>query len=53
MAFETASLPLLKEALEILEEGFRDLPDFDARFDMAALRPVILETARRLRDNYP
>ncbi len=48
------TLPLLREAVERLEQGFRDLPPWDAPpADPAALRRVLLETATRLQDNYP
>jgi glutamate/tyrosine decarboxylase-like PLP-dependent enzyme len=51
-------LELLSEALAALEEGFARLPAGpagrgDAGPDRAALRAVLLETAARLRDNYP
>lgn len=51
--FERESLPLLEEALEQLEEGFRGLPGFTPAIDVAALRPVLVEAAARMRDNYP
>jgi glutamate/tyrosine decarboxylase-like PLP-dependent enzyme len=48
------TLPLLAEAVERLEQGFRDLPPFNApHADPAAMRRVLLETATRLQDNYP
>jgi hypothetical protein len=55
-------LELLSEALAVLEEGFARLPEAgrsaepppqDATAEAAALRAVLLETAARLRDNYP
>jgi glutamate/tyrosine decarboxylase-like PLP-dependent enzyme len=52
--FDPDSLLLLHDALARLEEGFVNLPDPGARpVDPAALRKVLLETADRLRDNYP
>ncbi|MCC6727946.1 MAG: aspartate aminotransferase family protein [Chthonomonadales bacterium] len=51
--FERESLPLLREALEQMEEGFRALPGFTPAIDVAALRPVLAEAAARMRDNYP
>jgi tyrosine decarboxylase / aspartate 1-decarboxylase len=51
---ESDSLLLLHDALARLEEGFVTLPVPDYRpQDTAALRRVLLETAERLRDNYP
>ena len=51
---ETDSLLLLNDALARMEEGFAQLPATDARqVDPAALRKVLLETAERMRDNYP
>jgi hypothetical protein len=45
-------LVLLSEALEHLDSGFENLPAFDTEADLDALRPVILATAERMRDNY-
>ena len=50
---ERESLALLDEAVRLLEEGFAALPETTASVDTAALRPVLLETARRMQDNYP
>lgn len=50
---ERETLPLLREALEVLERGFGELPDFASDVDPEALRPVLLEAARRMQDNYP
>lgn len=48
---------MLAGAAEILEQEFRDLPDFlpqrKSDTDINALRTVLEETARRLGDNYP
>ncbi len=46
-------LGLLDEALAVLADGFTDLPDYDHSVDVDALRPVLIETARRMTDNYP
>lgn len=46
-------LRLLDEALATLAGGFSDLPDVDTAPDMEALRPVLIETAQRMTDNYP
>lgn len=53
MSLETQSLPLLQEALTLLERGFDDLPEFEIAVDMNALRTALLETAERMQDNYP
>ena len=53
MTLETQSLSILHEALEILEEGFNDLPDSDIDLDISKLRTVMLEVAEKMRDNYP
>ena len=53
MSVETKSLSLLQEALEKLEEGFKDLPEFELDVDRNALRTALLETAERMQDNYP
>jgi tyrosine decarboxylase / aspartate 1-decarboxylase len=51
---DTDSLHLLHEALERLEQGFAALPPIDAGHgDPSELRRVLLETAERLKDNYP
>jgi tyrosine decarboxylase/aspartate 1-decarboxylase len=51
---DTDSLPLLRDALARLEQGFEALPPLDtAPDDPAALREVLNEVAERLRDNYP
>ncbi len=52
--FDKASLGLLREALERMEGGFSNLPDFDPpQADPAAMREVLLEVAERMHDNYP
>jgi glutamate/tyrosine decarboxylase-like PLP-dependent enzyme len=51
---DSDSLPLLQDALAVLEQGFADLPDNPVEIsDPEALRKVLLEAAARLRDNYP
>src|SRR5881409_4025514 len=53
-ALETQSLAILRRALDRLDAGFRGLPQAKGpRQDAAALERVLLETAERLRDNYP
>src|SRR4051794_32439171 len=46
-------LRLLGEALAHLRAGFEHLPPTGASVDVERLRPVLLELAERLRDNYP
>jgi len=47
------SAPLLMEALEVLDAGFKDLPDFKPSTDLESLRGVLMEVAERMQDNYP
>ncbi len=53
MLFETRSLHLLEEAVNKMQEGFADLPLFEAEVDVDRLRVVMLDLAERLQDNYP
>jgi glutamate/tyrosine decarboxylase-like PLP-dependent enzyme len=46
-------LELLKEALDSLEQGFSDLPEFTPTFDPAAIGAVLQEVATRMQDNFP
>lgn len=48
-----SELKLLREALEKLEAGFSDLPEFSPEFDEQALAGVLGEVAVRMQDNYP
>lgn len=48
-----ASLKVFEEALAKLEQGFASLPAYDAAVDVASLRPVLLQVADRLQDNFP
>src|SRR5437667_7309626 len=50
---EGGSLQVLKKALEHLNLGFAQLPTLVQSEDSPALERVLLETAERLRDNYP
>src|SRR5215469_5917971 len=50
---ERDGLKLLDEALATLEQGFADLPEFKPAPLPPAARAVLLETARRMQDNYP
>jgi tyrosine decarboxylase/aspartate 1-decarboxylase len=53
MTLDTRSLTLLDRALKELEAGFDNLPEFDPAVDVAAVGEVLMEVARRMRDNYP
>ena len=50
---ERDGLKLLDEALATLERGFADLPEFKPAPLPPKAREVLLETARRMQDNYP
>lgn len=52
--FDKDSLSLLRQALERMEQGFKDLPPYSPPHeDREAMRRVLLEVATRLQDNYP
>ncbi|MCF8094357.1 MAG: aminotransferase class I/II-fold pyridoxal phosphate-dependent enzyme [Desulfobacteraceae bacterium] len=54
MTFEKQSINILYEALQRLEEGFKDLPDHGGdALDTEGLRSVILEVAEKMHENYP
>jgi glutamate/tyrosine decarboxylase-like PLP-dependent enzyme len=53
MTFDDQSIALLARALASLDEGFANLPPFHGSADQDKMRQVLMETARRLRDNYP
>ena len=53
MSLEQQSLSILHEAVGLLEEGFHDLPDFESECDVSELRPVLMEVAEKMQDNYP
>lgn len=46
-------LPLLQEALAVLDEGFDDLPDYRPAVDTKALHEALTAAALRLRDTAP
>lgn len=50
---ERESLKLFEEALAKLEAGFASLPAYDCSIDTKALRPVLMQVAERLHDNFP
>lgn len=53
MTFEHESLRILADGLRGLDRGFDRLPDFSPETDPDALRAVLMETAERLKENYP
>ena len=53
MKFDINNLTLLTEALRKLEAGFSELPDIKDKEDVEKLRSVLLETAERMKDNFP
>jgi len=53
MKLEKQSLDILKKALDKMEEGFSNLPEVDYQYDYAAIEEAVLETAERMKDNYP
>ena len=53
MQFESKSLEILAEALKEMESGFTELPEVSLEFDYEAMQEVLLETAEKLKDNYP
>jgi tyrosine decarboxylase/aspartate 1-decarboxylase len=48
-----AELDVLRAALEKLDAGFTDLPQFDPGFDLDAVTDVLQQVAARMQDNYP
>ena len=53
MTFDKTTLALLAEALEQLDDGFSDLPEFAPEVDHEALRAVLLEVAERMQRQLP
>ena len=52
--FEKESLRMLAAALDLMEAGFAGLPGVDGgSADIQSMERILLETARRLHDNYP
>jgi glutamate/tyrosine decarboxylase-like PLP-dependent enzyme len=50
---ESKSLTVLSEALSNLEQGFNELPGFDADTDIDSLREVMQLVSEKMKDNYP
>jgi len=53
MLIEKESLNVLRDALERLEEGFTDLPEYSPSVDPEALQKVMVEVSNRMKDNFP
>ena len=53
MTLEKQSLNLLQEALEKLDYGFQNLPELDPTPDLETIKPVLLQVAARMQDNFP
>lgn len=53
MTLDLHSLGLLQEALEHLDQGFGALPAYQAPVALEAIRPILLEAAERMKDNFP
>lgn len=53
MKLERDSLSILDEMLDLLDEGFANLPDTDCEYDRSAMREVLLDAAGRMKDNFP
>ncbi|MDZ7759248.1 MAG: aminotransferase class I/II-fold pyridoxal phosphate-dependent enzyme [Desulfovermiculus sp.] len=53
MTLEKQSLGILHEALERLEEGFKDLPETSENEEVSGLRNVLMAAAEKMQDNYP
>lgn len=53
MTLEAESLTLLEDALAVLDQSFSGLPPFQGAADLERIRPVLLEVAEKMRDNFP
>ena len=53
MKLEKRGIPLLEKAVQVLEEGFSELPEAENDFNFDEIASVLTETAEKLRDNYP
>lgn len=51
MSLDIDSISLLREALQRLDEGFSNLPDFKIEADTEKMRAVLLDAAGRMHDN--
>ena len=53
MVLEVNSVDTLADCLDVMEKTFSEMPDFETTIDIQAMRPILLETALKMRDNYP
>lgn len=53
MTLELGSLTLLQDALKTLDSGFETMPEYVPEADLEALKPVLMEVAAKMRDNFP
>jgi tyrosine decarboxylase/aspartate 1-decarboxylase len=53
MKLEKRSITILAELVEQMEQGFAALPDTDSSYNEEAMKQVLLETAKKMQDNYP
>ncbi len=53
MKLEKETIEMLKNAICVLERGFKDLPSSDIGIDKEGIERVISELAIRMRNNYP
>jgi glutamate/tyrosine decarboxylase-like PLP-dependent enzyme len=53
MTLERKSLALLTEAVDELERGFDQLPQFEPVADIDRMRTVLLQLAEKMKDNFP
>jgi tyrosine decarboxylase/aspartate 1-decarboxylase len=51
--FERETIRILENALEVLEDGFSDLPAVEHEVDFGKVEEVMLQVARLMQDNYP
>jgi tyrosine decarboxylase/aspartate 1-decarboxylase len=51
--FERETIRILENALEVLEDGFGDLPAIEQEVDFSKVEEVMLQVARLMQDNYP
>jgi tyrosine decarboxylase/aspartate 1-decarboxylase len=51
--FERETIRILENALEVLEDGFGDLPAVEHEVDFGKVEEVMLQVARLMQDNYP
>ena len=53
MTLDQNSLKLLQDALDTLNTAFADMPAYQPDVDLDALRPILLQAAEKMQDNYP